>query len=351
MPADGAGMTVSAAGAALDMLVQDLVEVVEGRDPDAARPLDALLFDRLVLGRDPRPESLEAYRERTSGRTRREFLLEALPSTEAQNAYPHVPCVFRELMWEREDGLRMFFNLRDLGVGLQICQGTFDPEVEAVLTRLAGPGVRCLDIGANLGFYTVVMGRLGARVDAFEAFPYNHRLLSRNVAENALGELVRTHEVACASAPGIGEVLIEEQSINLGSTFVPAPGTATPPGHVAQRVELARVDDLIPSDETVDLVKIDVEGAELDVFRGMPRILERDRPIIVMELNSRSLRENRGVEAAELMDHLRAHGYRAAEAASLLAGDPVWVGDLPAGIEMFAYIVCWDERHHGAWSV
>lgn len=345
--ADAPGMTPIRTGGA-EALHDDLRDLLEGDAREEARPLDAMLFDRLVLGLAPDPDGYEAYRARTEGRSRRDFLLEAMPSTEAQHTYPHVPCVARELMWEREDGLRIFFNLRDLGVGLQICQGTFDPEVEAVLTRLAGPGVTCLDIGANLGFHTLVMARAGASVHAFEAFPYNHSLLERNVAENRVGHLVRTHQVGCASAPGTGRVLMEERSINLGSTFVLEGDDAAPDGHLAQRIDLARVDDLVPASETVDLVKIDVEGAELDVFRGMPRILERDRPVIVMELNSMSLRDHRGLEARDLMSHLFAHGYRAAEARSLMAGDPLWVVDIPEGMNVFANVVCWDESRHGA---
>jgi FkbM family methyltransferase len=269
-----------------------------------------------------------------------------MPSTEAQHAYPHVPCVARELMWEREDGLRIFFDLRDLGVGHQICQGTFDPEVETVLARLAGPGVTCLDIGANLGFHTLVMARAGADVHAFEALPYNHALLERNVAENRVGHLVRTHQVGCASAPGTGRVLIEQRSINLGSTFVLEGDGEVPDGHLVQPIALARVDDLVPASASVDLVKIDVEGAELDVLRGMPRVLERDRPVIVMEINSTALRDHRGTEARDLMAHLFAHGYRAAEARSLLAGDPLWVVDIPEGLNVFANVVCWDESRH-----
>lgn len=324
-------------------LVEDLREILRGEDPERARRLDALMFDRLVLGKVPDPEAL-ADDPRVEGATRRDFLLANLPGDEAQRAYPHVPCVARELMWEREDGLRVFFNLCDLAVGMQITQGTFDPEVEAVLTRLVEPGSTCLDIGANLGLYTLVMARAGARVHAFEAFPYNHHLLERNVAENRLEHRVVTHLVGCAAEGGAGRVCVDETSANLGSGFVVDGDARVPDGHVVREIPLARVDDLVDASERVALVKIDVEGAELDVLRGMERILVRDRPVVVLELNSFTLRRNRGVEAADLMGHLFARGYRAAEAASLLTPEPVWVHDLPRGADVFANLVCWCEH-------
>jgi FkbM family methyltransferase len=323
-------------------LIQELGEILRGEDPERARLLDAVMFERLVLGRVPDTDALPAD-PRTDGVSRRDFLLANLPGDAAQRAYPHVPCVARELMWEREDGLRIFFNLCDLAVGMQITQGTFDPEVEAVITHLVQPGSVCLDIGANLGLYTLVMARAGARVRAFEAFPYNHHLLERNVAENRLDHRVVTHLVGCSDGGGVGRVCVDETSANLGSGFVLIGDGEAPAGHVVREIPLARVDDLVPASERVGLVKIDVEGAELDVLRGMDRILGRDRPVVVMELNTFTLRRNRGVEAEDLLGHLFARGYRAAEAASLLTSDPVWVRDIPRGADVFANIVAWCE--------
>lgn len=337
--------TVTAAAALQD----DLRAVLAGEvGAEAATPLDAVMFDRLVLGRAPATgEGAEdAYRARTEGRTVRDFLMENLPGTDAQHAYPHVPCTSREFMWERGDGLRIWFNLRDLGVGMQIVQGTFDPEVEAVLTHLVQPGALCLDIGANLGLYALVMARAGGRVHAFEAFPYSHALLCRNVAENGLEERITAHHAACSDRGGAGSVCFASDSVNMGEMFVIEEGAA-PAGRETVGVPLVRVDDAIPSHETVDVVKLDVEGAELAVLGGMERIIARDRPVIVMELNSFTLRRHRGVEAHQVMDLLYRHGYRAAEAGSMLTRDPVWVGDLPAGCDVFANVVCWSEPAAG----
>lgn len=325
-------------------ILREVEEILDGIEPERARMVDALFFDRLVLERAPSLDDREIYTERAEGTTPFEMLRRYLPGTQAQQHYPHVPCTNRELMWQRADGLRVFFNLRDLAVGLQICQGTFDPEIEQLLANMVAPGMSVLDIGANLGYYTLQMARAGARVHAFEAFPYNHSLLVKNVAENGLTESVVTHLVGCASEPGTGRVCALQETTNLGSMFILTDAAApVPDGFDSMEIPLARVDDLVPETEVIEIVKIDIEGAELAAFRGMDRILRRDRPVILLELNSRTLRDYHGVEPRELVEFLRSYGYRLAEAESMLSGAPAMIGDVPDGAHVFANLVCYPE--------
>jgi FkbM family methyltransferase len=322
-----------------ERLVRDFEELLDGIEPERPRAIDAVFFDRIVLG-EGFPDDLAAHDARVAGRSLLSFLYENLSDTAAQHRYPHLPSVNRELMWERPDGLRIFFNLRDLGVGAQIMQGTFDPEIEQLLAASVTPGAVCLDIGANLGFYSVVMARAGGRVHAFEAFAYNHALLERNVAENGVAERVKAHLVGCGARAGVGRVCGDPRTINLGSMYVLVdPNVELPDGHESAEIPLARVDDLVPETERVDLVKIDVEGAELDVLQGMPRILHRDRPRVVFEINSKSLRENRGVEAQAVVDLFHSHGYVLVEAKSLAVGTAVVVDEIPADLEIFDNLV------------
>jgi FkbM family methyltransferase len=322
-------------------ILREVEEILAGLDPERARMVDALFFDRLILERSPSVDDRDRYAQRVAGRSPFELLFENLPGTDAQAHYPHVPCVNRELMWQRDDGLRIFFNLRDLAVGMQICQGTFDPENEQLLDRLVAPGMSVIDVGANLGWYTLLMARAGARVHALEAFPYNHGLLTRNVAENGLTDSVVTHLVGCASEPGTGRVCAIPNTVNLGSMFVLTdPEVPTPDGFDSVEIPLARVDDLVPATEVIEIVKMDIEGAELTALQGMERILTRDRPVILLELNSRTLREYHGVEPRDLVEYLRSFGYRLAEAQSMLTGTPTMIGEVEVGAHVFMNLVC-----------
>jgi FkbM family methyltransferase len=322
-------------------ILDEVEEILDGVDPHRARMVDAMFFDRLVLDRPAGADSEADYSDRVVGRSPFDVLRENLPGGDAQLRYPHVPCVNRELMWQREDGLRIFFNLRDLSVGLQICQGTFDPEIEMILDRIVAPGMTVVDAGANLGFYSLLMARAGARVHAFEAFPYNHSLLLRNIAENGLADLVVPHLAGCASTPGTGRVCVIPDTVNMGSMFVLTdPDAAVPDGFDSTEIRLDRIDDLVPSDEVVEIVKMDIEGAELTALQGMERILTRDRPVILLELNSRTLRDYFNTEPRELVAYLRSFGYRLAEAESMLTGTPSMIGEVEDGAHVFMNLVC-----------
>jgi FkbM family methyltransferase len=322
-------------------ILSEIDEILNGVEPQRARMVDALFFDRLVLDRSPSLDAAATYAERVVGKSPFDVLRENLPGTDGQARYPHVPCVNRELMWQREDGLRIFFNLRDLAVGLQICQGTFDPENEQLLERLVAPGMSVIDVGANLGYYTVLMGRAGARVHALEAFPYNHSLLLKNVHENGLDDLVVPHLVGCAATSGTGRVCAIPDTVNLGSMFIlPDLDSPVPDGFSSVEIPLARIDDLVPESEVIEIVKIDIEGAELIAFQGMERILGRDRPIILLELNSRTLRDYHNTEPRELVEYLRSFGYRLAEATSMLTGTPTMIGEVEDGAHVFMNLVC-----------
>lgn len=322
-------------------ILDEVEEILSGVEPERARMVDAMFFDRLVLDRPLRVDGEHEYGDRVAGRSAMAFFRENLPGGDAQLSYPHVPCVNRELMWQREDGLRIFFNLRDLSVGLQICQGTFDPEIEMILDRIIAPGMTVVDAGANLGYYSLLMARAGARVHAFEAFPYNHGLLVRNVAENGLTDSVVAHLAGVASAPGTGRVCVIPDTVNMGSMFVLTdPDAAVPDGFDSSEIPLARIDDLVPSDEIVEIVKMDIEGAELTALRGMERILTRDRPVILLELNSRTLRDYHDTEPRELVEYLKSFGYRLAEAESMLTGTPSLIGEVEDGAHVFMNLVC-----------
>ena len=69
-------------------------------------------------------------------------------------------------------GLRYWFHLRDKLVGQQIAKNAYEPTITALITRLVRPGMAVLDIGANLGYYSVLMGAHGCTVHAFVAVPW-----------------------------------------------------------------------------------------------------------------------------------------------------------------------------------
>jgi FkbM family methyltransferase len=157
------------------------------------------------------------------------------------------------------------------------------------------------DIGANLGFFSLVAARLvgpTGRVYAFEPAPENAEAIRRNAALNLVTN-VTVVERAVSSRAGTARLqIVDDQSWSRLEEFGAHPGTER-----VLEVETVAIDDLVQSGELPPpaLVKIDVEGAELAVLDGMRATIERQRPTIVCELHE----TNAGVAAA-----LAAHDYR-----------------------------------------
>jgi FkbM family methyltransferase len=143
------------------------------------------------------------------------------------------------------------------------------------LRGVLGDSPTILDVGANLGNHTVFFaGVCGAKVMALEPHPTLFGLLQDNVARNGLSHRVQMIHGAVGASRGTGYVHQPDPD-NLGKTqFVPHPHGKLP---------LYTLDWLATGEWTVDLIKIDVEGMEGDVLRGAEYLIERDRPLLMVE--------------------------------------------------------------------
>jgi FkbM family methyltransferase len=170
---------------------------------------------------------------------------------------------------------RMVVDLRDPGLSRQlVVRGGREPEHAFLLERELGPGAVVLDLGANIGYYTVMMARLvgpSGRVYAVEPFPSNVELLNVNIRLNAVTEIVTTERVAIARVSGVETLYVSERS-NWHS-LVP-PGAANSPIHERTYVDAIVVPakslwEFIDEKPPIDLVRLDLEGYEVAVFEGL----------------------------------------------------------------------------------
>ncbi len=211
----------------------------------------------------------------------------------------------------RIDGLwlRTHKNANALTYAL-VSRGSFEPSVSACLDRALRPGDVLLDVGANIGYHTlrgaVAVGPKG-RVVAVEPEADNLRILRENVTTNELAN-VTVLPVAGGSNPGV--LGLYTSASNRGDHRLYAV-EARP----RQDVRVARLDDALGElGLEPDVIKIDVQGWELEVVRGLERTLERDRCVLVTELWSEGL-AGAGAEPQEYIDLLRAHGFELFELA------------------------------------
>jgi FkbM family methyltransferase len=160
-----------------------------------------------------------------------------------------------------------------------------------------------LDVGANVGIHTLAVAQHlagGGAVLAFEPHPVNYRMLVHNVLQNRMRH-VAAENLGLAEAPALltGTACADGGNWSLASR-----------GDYRFEVHLVRLDDYLQDHPLprVDLMKIDVEGAEVRVLRGARETIKRFHPLIVFEVCPAWLTKM-GTDPSELFAELHGHGY------------------------------------------
>lgn len=169
------------------------------------------------------------------------------------------------------------------------------------LKRLFPKEAVTVDIGANLGLYTRELSRCSRRVHAFEPSRAMAALLRKTSAPNVL-----VHEVALSDHHGVSALNMpvngEDPVYSLAS--LEPPSSDDHRASTQELVEVARLDRVIRED--VAFVKVDVEGHELEVLKGASGVIERSKPIFLVEAEER----HRAAATASIFAFFEGKGYR-----------------------------------------
>ena len=136
-----------------------------------------------------------------------------------------------------------------------------------------------VDVGAHVGKYTVLNGLRGTRVIAIEPEPTNYNMLIRNIALNGLQTVTAINK---AVWKGRGTMPLALASKGSGEHSLKVQGAGI-------LVEVDTLDNIVhqaTSGESIELIKIDVEGAEVEVIRGAIELLDRHHPKLVIEIHT-----------------------------------------------------------------
>jgi FkbM family methyltransferase len=175
--------------------------------------------------------------------------------------------------------------------------GKTERPVQHALERLVEPGSVFFDIGANVGFFTLLGARLvgsSGRVVAFEPLVDNAKRLRRNVELNSFSNVdVVVKGVSDASGHRIMDV-----RNSATAALLPADHSGPLDGLV--RVEVTSLDDFLATRPGLDpdVVKIDAEGHEVEIVRGMLGVLRRHDVVVLCEMHRRDREFAEAVEAA-----------------------------------------------------
>lgn len=199
-----------------------------------------------------------------------------------------------------------------------LLEGVYEPAISRLCQQLADPTRDAVDVGANAGFFSVLLAKQlpKQRVLAVEPSPKMASRLRANLDRNGVGDRVLLFEGALSNHAGtvaLTGVAGNEEYGTIGTFAHPAaqrlaqaPGTRM----TVQEVASESLDALVERhDLALGLIKIDVEGAEAMVLQGARRVLAEHRPVLVSELDDRMLRAN-GSSAMDVVRFLQGEGYR-----------------------------------------
>jgi FkbM family methyltransferase len=168
--------------------------------------------------------------------------------------------------------------------------GVWEPMEGELLARFLTPGVRFLDVGANVGYFSLwVAARCpGAVIHAFEPHPLTSQVLALN-AWNSRADIT-THAMALSDGERLLGLTTADH--NLGDT-------RTSPGQVSSMVTPAAMLDEVLPDAQFDLVKIDVQGFETEVIAGMTGMIARSPKVVIVSEFWPSALRDRGIDPVQ----------------------------------------------------
>ena len=245
------------------------------------------------------------------------------------------------------EGTRLWL-LPDPGCFGLYATGVSEREVSEFIHSYLRPGMTFVDVGAYVGEHSVRASRIvrdGGRVYAFEPSPATFRVLTRNIHSNRLRNVVCQR---IALSDRCGEALYENRLYPDGSGL----------RRVAEDVQINKVNPVLSSESVktmslddyarkenllaVDLVKLDVEGAELKVLRGSTDVLSSFGPALVFEFDTR-LMATYAFHPTDILSFLGAKGYRVFLLHSEASGLVLTPFRFPRGNDMRANLIAFRE--------
>lgn len=184
--------------------------------------------------------------------------------------------------------------------------GEFEPECLHLMKRYLRPGATVLDVGANIGLYTIEAAKAvgsSGKVISIEASADHARTIERNVKLNGFSNVSL---VSTAVGEDDGTAILSLPAGGNYGMFTLGKVSGTASGEV----QIRKIDDILKQQGVVavDFIKMDIEGSELQALRGAIKTIGHSRPPILIELNERALK-GCGSSSTEVKTLLTSLGY------------------------------------------
>lgn len=207
----------------------------------------------------------------------------------------HLKKLYREVLWDyysllgtqhpvkvKIQGNYMYLNVGDPGISRDLfIHHVREEAVTKLLPKIVKRGMIVVNIGANIGYYTLQLAQLvgeEGKVIAIEPEPRNFDLLRKNVVLNGMQNRVELYNVCISDRNGIVRFYLSEKSNT--HTIIPTKTHAR-----SILVEGRTIDTFLESYEKIHFIHLDIEGGEYVIKKGLLHILQRFKPSLFIELH------------------------------------------------------------------
>lgn len=214
-------------------------------------------------------------------------------------------------------GFRMFLDTRDIVISPIIAlEGEWEPELTRYFLKTVKPGMRVIDVGANMGYFSLICAGILKNTNGFlysyEADPECHEFLVDNLALNWYFDEVSATNLAIYSKED--DLVLNVRDKYKGNTSI-GDVDAKDLSEICDGIRKVNVHamplDLLHKDnQQIDFIKIDVEGAELYVLQGAKEIIRKSENIKVLVEWSPGQMHQVGYEPLELLEFINELGFQ-----------------------------------------
>ena len=214
--------------------------------------------------------------------------------------------IFLRRGWTMANGMKIFADPADQVIAPQLVEfGVWEPGLTALVRQRVRSGGTFVDVGANVGYYTLLAAKLVGpvgRVIAFEPVPAQFELMRRGVEANGFRRGVHLEQKALSNKRGTLELYLS--ATNQGANSI-----VQTPGGSQISVPAMTLDEYFGAGSRVDFIKMDIEGGEGFALEGMQQTLRSNRAIeLAVEFSPWKL-EHAGYSPKRLLDLLTDDGF------------------------------------------
>jgi len=205
-------------------------------------------------------------------------------------------------------GHQMFLAAPGTYAPIAMAMDRYEEGTTKLFESLLRPGMVVMDVGAHVGYFSLLAARLvgtQGRIYAFEPEPENHELLLKNIELNGYTNIMA---VKTAVSNRVGPSNLFLTALDNGRHSIYHHGL---PERASIMVETTTIDAFLETKDwpKIDLVKVDAEGAETDVLKGMSQLLENSQGVqLILEFNPSALR-SAGDDPIQLLEQLADRGF------------------------------------------